>query len=83
MFFCGGMIPPVIFLSSALLLTLTTCLFSLSLKKYIAKYAHDGNNGDLHDTFGEVLEAYDKYLFGWLVSQFWNKFILSAFDQYL
>lgn len=80
---CGGTIPPVIFLAAALLLTFSTCLFSMGLKNYISKYSKDEKQGDIHDVLGEVLEAFNKYLFGWLVSQFWNKFIISVFEKQL
>lgn len=80
---CGGSIPPMIFLAAALLLTVSTCLFSISLKNYISKYSKDEKTGDIHDVLGEVLEAFNKYLFGWLVSQFWNKFIISVFEKQL
>ncbi len=80
---CGGTIPPMIFLAAALLLTFCTCLFSMSLRSYISKYSKDEKADDIHDVLGEVLEAFNKYLFGWLVSQFWNKFIISVFEKQL
>lgn len=38
------------------------------MRNYISRYATDEKRGDIHDVLGEVMEAFNKYLLGWLVS---------------